>query len=91
MNIASPFDPKFWVEYEPTNNVVHLDTPYAREHARRNASYSAQLLEEDRRATRLAELDELLKTYQGERDRLTSLIFTLENEQELLRAPDVSR
>ena len=76
----------FLIEYDPACNVVQLDTPYARAHAQRNAAYSAQLLEEDRRATRMSEIEELLSMHQGERDRLTSLIFTLENEYELLRA-----
>lgn len=89
MSIANPFNPEFWIEYEhEPSNVVRLNTPYAREHAKRNAAYSAQLVEADRRATRMAEIEELLGTYRDQRDRLNTLIFTLENEFELLRAPE---
>jgi hypothetical protein len=59
-------------------------------HVQRNAAYSAQLTEEDRRATRMSEIEELLVMYQGQRDQLNTLIFTLENEFELLRAPERS-
>lgn len=55
-------------------------------HAQRNAEYSAQLVENDRRLTRMAEIEELLAMYQAQRDTLNAAIFTLENEHELHRA-----
>jgi len=44
MNIANPFNRAYWIEYEHDAKVV----PINRAHARANAAYSAQLLEEHR-------------------------------------------
>lgn len=52
MTFPNPFSADFWVMAEPPDNVVHLNTPYARAHARANASQAAQLLEADREAVR---------------------------------------
>jgi hypothetical protein len=62
-----------------------LQFPKVGIHAQRNAAYSAQLTEDDRRATRMAEIEELLGQYQSQRDQLNVAIFTLEGEYELLR------
>lgn len=52
MNAVGPFDRKFWIEdevtYEHTPNVIHLNTPHARSHARANAEQGAIGLEQDR-------------------------------------------
>lgn len=69
------------VEYEHKTNVHYL--PGAK--AQQQAQYSAIALEENRRATRMAEVEELLRMYRSELDELSTLIFTLENEHELLR------
>lgn len=52
MKFANPFSPEYWVMPEPHSNVVHLNTPFARANARQ----AADLLEEDRAATRREEL-----------------------------------
>lgn len=70
------------VEYEHRSNVHYL--PCAK--AKQQAELSAIALEQDRRLTRMAEIEELLAMYQAQRDTLNTAIFTLENEHELLRA-----
>lgn len=85
MSSANPFSREFWVMDEPRSNVIQLNTPHARAHARANAAQAAMSLEEDRRATRMAEIEELLAMYQTQRETLNTVMFTLENEFELLR------
>jgi hypothetical protein len=62
-----------------------LQFPKVGIHAQRNAEYSAQLVENDRRLTRMAEIQELLATYEAQRDSLNMAIFTLQNEYEMQR------
>jgi hypothetical protein len=65
----------------PASNVVHLNTPHARAHARANAEQAALLDRQERDAM----LTELLRQKRAERDQLNAEIFDLENEQERLR------
>jgi hypothetical protein len=47
----------FFIEYEHVpDNVIYLNTPFARDHARANAAQASVSLEEDREAVRRDEL-----------------------------------
>jgi hypothetical protein len=69
------------IEYEHSSKIHYL--PGAK--AVHQAHLSAEAVEQDRRLTRMAEIEELLQTYQAQRDSLNAVIFTLENEYELQR------
>ena len=55
-----------------------------RPHAIANASYAAQLLEEDRRATRLHELRTLIEGYEGDIRQLQGVCAAMREECALL-------
>lgn len=69
------------IEYQHELNVIHLNTPHARAHARANAEQAALLDRQERDAM----LTELLRQKRAARDELNAEIFDLENEQERLR------
>ena len=50
-------------------------------HAKANAAQGAQLLEADRRETRMAELDVLIAGYERDRNQLNRQIATLREER----------
>jgi hypothetical protein len=55
-----------------------------REHAKRNAAYSAQLLEADRAATRQEELRMLIEGYEADISKLRQVLACLREEHLLL-------
>lgn len=80
MNILRPFDPEYWIEYEhepPKSNVVQFPAV-----ARANAAQAAQLLEDDRAATRR---DELRMDLMRERRQLSERIEYIDMALDELR------
>jgi hypothetical protein len=75
------------IEYEHRTNVHYL--PGA--HAVRNAAQAALLVEEDRRATRMSEIEAELEIESSKRHEADLRIHTLMNEYDALRAPEVSK
>jgi hypothetical protein len=69
------------IDYEHRTNVHYL--PGAK--AKQQAMLSAEALENDRRLTRMSEIEELLSMYETQRETLNTVMFTLANEYELLR------
>jgi hypothetical protein len=74
------------LEYEHRTNVHYL--PGA--HAVRNAAQAALLVEEDRRATRMSEIEAELEIESSKRHEADLRIHSLMNEYDSLRAPEVT-
>lgn len=83
MKFPNPFDREFWVMDEPPSNVIHLNTPKARAHARANAAQAAMTLEEDREAMRRERRLLIIQEIEQKRGE----IFDLETEYEMLGGP----
>jgi hypothetical protein len=72
-------------EYVYPHNVVHLNTPHARAHARANAEQAMLLDKAEREQIQRDEIDALLEELYAKRRQLEGEIFDLENERRRLQ------
>lgn len=84
MNIPRPFNPEYWVEYEPQTPIMPGQI------ARANAAQAAVLVENDRVETRLLEIDHALSRIVFDRAELNARERRLREEAASLRAPEVN-